>query len=1029
MTSGVTPGGPFSATGPRWFTVSSHRPFVDDLASVLHASLAPLGPEALTDAIVLTPTRRGARALADAFVGAAGGRAVLLPQIRPVGDLDEGEPPFEPGDLALDLPPAVAPLRRRFELARLIVDHAPPEGRGELDAAAALEMADALAAFLDSAQIEERLDPDRIERLVEGDHAEHWRRSATFLAVATRKWPERLKELGLIDPTERRVRLLRRLAEQWDRNPPTIPLIAAGSTGTAPATADLLGVVARAPLGCVVLPGLDLDLADEAWTLVDEQHPQGAMKRLLDRHGVARDEVKTWPAEETEAERNRGRSRRRLVNEALRPAEATADWLQQIRKLQEEGVKTGVDPLAEGLQGLSTAAARTEEEAAAVAALLLREALETPGLTAALVTPDQALARRVSARLSRWGVEADSSAGAPLSSFPVGTLVALLAEILTDPLSPAALLGLLKHPLVRLGVGEGELARRRVALEEFGLRGPRPKTWTALQARLEKAADDARARGREARVTALAQAAEIAAKLQTAVETAIGPFAAGAAEVPEAATAFARALEFLARDAVGSTGSLWGGGGGETLAALLASLIEESACLPPAKASGFKALLETLIASETVRTGGATHPRLRVLGAIEARLIRADRLILAGLEEGVWPQGAPIDPFLSRPMRAALKLPPPERRIGLSAHDFAQAACAPEVILLTTERRGGQPAVPSRWLWRLETLAKGAGLSLPGRDDALGWARALDRPRAEKPRYAPRPKPTPPVDARPRALSVTRVERWVRDPYSIYADKVLRLKALDRPDAAAEARARGDAVHKALERLVQRWPEALPADADVAVETLLLDALAEYGFDGPAMAREAPLARNLARWIADFERRRRQSAPRRLIEQKGELKFLVEGREFTIDARADRIELSDVGAAVLDFKTGQAASREQVESGFAPQLTLTAAILAAGGFAEAGEVEACELTYVRLTGRRKPGEELTRAGPGEAAEWARDAFDGLMRRIRRFDDPATPYVSWAAPQYMGRYGGDYDHLARVWEWHVVGADGDEGGEG
>ena len=181
--------------------------------------------------------------------------------------------------------------------------------------------------------------------------------------------------------------------------------------------------------------------------------------------------------------------------------------------------------------------------------------------------------------------------------------------------------------------------------------------------------------------------------------------------------------------------------------------------------------------------------------------------------------------------------------------------------------------------------------------------------------------------------------------------------------------------------------------------------------------------------MADFERRRRATAPRRLIEQKGVLPFMVDGREFTIDARADRIELSDAGAAVLDFKTGQAPTREQIESGFAPQLTLTGAILRGGGFTEAGEVEASELTYVRLTGRRKPGEELVRAGPGEAADWARDAFEGLVRRVRRFDDPATAYVSWAAPQYMGRYGGDYDHLARVWEWHVVGADGDDGGEG
>jgi ATP-dependent helicase/nuclease subunit B len=308
----------FASRAPRWFTIPAHRPFVDDLACGLHEALSPLGPEALADAVVLTPTRRAARALAEAFLKTGAGPAVLLPQIRVLGDLDEGEPPFEPGALALDLPPAISPLRRRFELARMVATHETSLGH-ELDAAAALSLADALGAFLDSLHIEECLDAEAIAGLVQGDLARHWLRSAAFLAVATEQWPKRLEELGLIDPSDRQVRLLRLLAEQWDRNPPTVPLIAAGSTGAAPATAEVLGVIARAPKGCVVLPGLDRELADAAWAQVDEQHPQGAMRRLLDQHRVTRAAVELWPVKEPIGEAALGRARRRLVNEALRP--------------------------------------------------------------------------------------------------------------------------------------------------------------------------------------------------------------------------------------------------------------------------------------------------------------------------------------------------------------------------------------------------------------------------------------------------------------------------------------------------------------------------------------------------------------------------------------------------------------------------------------------------------------------------------------------------------------------------------------
>ncbi|HYD44943.1 MAG TPA: double-strand break repair protein AddB, partial [Phenylobacterium sp.] len=689
--------GLFDRPAPRWFSIPAHRPFLDDLAAGLTADLSP---EALAEAVILTPNRRAARALAEAFVRAAGGRALLPPQIRPLGDLEEGEPPFEPGDLALDLPPAIDPLRRRFELIGVAAQVSEKLGR-PLDAPAALELAEALGTLFDTLHIEE-VDPlGRLEGLVDLDLAAHWEGSRQLIESALVAWDDRLGELGLVDVNQRRAALLRRLAEQWDAHPPAGVLIAAGSTGTAPAASALLGVVARADRGAVVLPGLDDSLAQSAWEEIDDGHPQAALKRLLDRNGVARADVDGWPA--SAAPDAAGRWRRRVINEALRPPDSTADWPSVIADLRAES--KDADPIAAGLAGLSLIVARHEEEAGLAAALLLRETLETPGRTAALVTPDQGLIRRTCAHLARWGVIPDSSAGEPLSASAAGRLAVLAARAAADPKSPQTLLALAKSPLVRLGLPDEVRAVGLPALERWGLRGPRPRSWDAILARLALPEEH----------PAPPQAAETLGALRTAIERLARPYAGGTATAAEAARALAETLEALAADADGAVGDLWAGPGGSAASALISALVHEGQGLPEVTPLAFAELFERLVERQALHPAVATHPRLRILGALEARMVQADRLVLGGLEEGVWPRPGAADPFLSRPMREALGLPSPERRLGLSAHDFAQAASAPEVVLLQSERREGAPAVPSRWLWRLSTLARGAKVELPSR--------------------------------------------------------------------------------------------------------------------------------------------------------------------------------------------------------------------------------------------------------------------------------------------------------------------------
>lgn len=989
-----------------WFSIPAHRPFLDDLAAGLVDALP--GPEDVPGALLLVPTRRAVRALTESFLKASGGRAVLLPQIRALGDLDEGEPPFEPGDAGLDLAPTIDPMRRRFELARMVEG---VSARG-LGATHALELADALADFLDAAAIEEVDAAERIEQLVDQDLAEHWQIAAGVLNHVIRAWPKRLETLGLMDVAQRRVQLLDRLAQSWTKKPPQGPVIVAGSTGAQPATARLLKVVAGLPRGWVILPGLDKELADSAWAKVEDQHPQSAMKHLLDLAGLTRAQVEVWRKDEDRA----GYWRGRLVNEALRPVDATADWLKVIGDLRKDGAGEGVDPFEIGLEGLSAVTAAGEEEAAGVCALLLRETLEEPGKTCALITPDQALARRVSAKMARWGIAIDSTAGVSLALKPAGALVIALAELVLDPADPVARLQILKSPLVRLGRAPEDLAAACVDLERRGLRGPRPRDPAALAARLDKYA----ARHPEV-AGAMAAARALSEDLDRAIGLACAPFAGGAADPGEGARALAEGLEALCEGAE----LLWAGPEGECLSRLLSGLIADGGLLPAVAPLGFRTLIQGLVSEQSVRGGEQVHPRLQIMGALESRMTRADRLVLAGLEEGVWPRAAPIDPFLSRSMRKTLGLPSPERRIGLSAHDFAQAASAPEVVLVTSARRGGAPANESRWLWRLRTLVKGAGRSLPTRTDVLDWARGLDVGHGE--RQIARPQPKPPVEARPTTLAVTRIETLTRDPYAVWARDILNLRAMERPDQLVESTARGTAIHAAFEALTKQWNTAPVADPEGFFEARYIAELKLLGLSEAALARERVLARETADWVVQFERERRADGTKVHVEMTGRMPLMAGGVEHTLTAKSDRIEITPDGLGhVLDYKTGSAPTKPMIDAGFSPQLTLTAAILAEGGF-KSFKGDYGDLIYVRITGRDPAGviETRKRASDGSSREAAEAAVEGARKLLGAYQNPDQSYPSRTAPQFH-TYVGDYDHLARVREWSTGGDE--EGGE-
>lgn len=966
------------------FSIPAGRPFVDSLAAGV-AALAGPAPEDLAGVLVLLPTRRACRALREAFLRRSGGRALLLPRMMPLGDLDEDELALETADLPggpPDLPPAIGGIRRQLLLARLARAF---EKRQGISPEQAVRLAAELARLLDQVHTE-RLDFARLADLVPEmhRHSEHWKTVLEFLEILTARWPGILAAEGAIDPAARRNRVLEAQAAHWKEHPPEGLVIAAGSTGTVPATADLLAMVAGLPKGYLVLPGLDRGMDDESWAALEPTHPQYGMARLLARLGVERRTVPDWPGLEAGSE-----ARARLLAEALRTPETTHRWAE------------APPPPPEALHGLSRLEAPTPREEAAAIALMLREALETEGRRAALVTPDRDLARRVAAELERWGIEVDDSAGQPLARTQPGAFLRLTADFALAEAAPVPLLALLKHPLAAGGMEPAALRVLARRLELAVLRGPRPAAGLKgiLRALREKKA-----------------AADLEPWLRN-LEALSRPFM-HAMRLKRVAPAdlLARHVEFA--EVLAGPERLWRGEAGEAAAGFVADLAEASRDHATIRGADYPGLLKALMEGQVVRPAHGRHPRLAIWGLLEARLQRADLLVLGGLNEGTWPPEARPGPWMSRPMQKDFGLPLPERRVGLTAHDFVQACCAPQVVLTRSLRVDGQPTLPSRWLARLDNLLEGRGMALPSADRYRVWAEDLDKPARVRPVGPPRPKP--PVAARPDRLSVTRIETWIRDPYALYARQILGLEPLEPLDADPGAAERGIAVHEALDKFIRAFPDAPPADA--------LDRLIDMGREafGPTLAWPAvkafwwPRFLRIASWFLETEARRRAAGIRILAtEAQGEWPLPVAGVPFRLHGRADRIDLlPDGGLRILDYKTGVPPSWKQVRAGLAPQLLLEGALASAGMFrgVRAGRVD--RLTYYRLSGGREPGKEITMP-EADASDLCAQAVEGLRRRVTAFRDPDVPYLSRPRPMFVNRPG-DYDHLARVAEWSAGG---------
>lgn len=1080
---------------PRVCTIAPGAPFLATLAdSLLDGTLIPgfnprAEPLGLATATVFLPTRRAARAFQDILLRRTGDGALLLPRITPLGDVDddfdlasaaddddtpgiddakfsesvEAQNPLSSQD---PLAPPIPAIERRLILARLVLGWARQVDRALLRLSdnepllAPASPADALALAGDLEKLMDQLttqgvDWDALASVVAARHSAWFGITLEFLRIVRDAWPAILNERGASDPTLRRHAMLLAEADRLIRMPPQGPMIVAGSTGSAPATARLVAAISRLPRGVAVLPGLDLDLDDASFALVagdsvaaggqrnDEtafSHPQAMMARLLKVIGVSRDDVTplgTPPAGAV--------ARNRLLSEALRPASTTELWA-------EPGRRPDAELAAAALDGVALVEAGDEREEALAASIAIREILERPEATVALISPDRDLAERVCADLKRWGIEADDSGGSPLARTSAGRFARLAAEAASSNCAPRQLVALLAHPLVTLGWPRNTARRVAAAIEIGLLRGPEPPAGlNGLRLIVDARRDEANG----------PYAARPMKRLRendwTNVEIAIDRLEHALAPLREAASsgdliAMLHAhreslLRLAASEAVedATAPTLSETTDGVALLQLFADVAAAPDCTLPGRLDDYPALFAGLTASRMVRSEGdgrgrGAHRRVRIFGLLEARLIESDRVVLGGLDEAIWPPATRTDAFLNRPMAAALGMQPPERRIGQTAHDFVSAMGARDVVITRAAKRGGAPTVPSRFLQRIKALTAPQGRAED--DSETAWAQAAARGQRfldlaaqleAPPRVAPigRPAPVPPLELVPKSLSVTEVETLVRDPYAVYARHVLGLDPLDDLAMPPGASDRGSIIHDAVGKFAETWPVELPpAPLDELME-LGEDAFAKLDAYPDVRAQWWPRFTRIAQGHVRWERQRRPRLANILAEVSGRLAIpLANDDVFVLRARADRIEIGRDGAmTIVDFKTGQPPSAKEVFAGFAPQLTLEAHMLRQGGFASAinGDVgfAPVNLAYVQMTGGEPPLTERPVTPPrGETRsvdDIIRAHAEGFVKLISRYRAggaawPARPYA-----KYAKRYN-SYDHLARVREWSRAGGE-------
>lgn len=944
---------------PCVYTILPGIPFAKALATQLWHEYKHDLP-ALSDVQIYVPNRRSVRALANMFLEVSDGQATLLPQLTPLGDIDE-EDLLENDPFTLEedpfLTPAIAPLERQILLTKMIL------AREDLQLAPteAFRLAGDLASFLDRAHTE-NVDLTQLNTLVIGDLAGHWQVTCEFLSLIIEHWPNILTARGEIDPAARRNILLEKKIQALQKNPPQHRVIAAGSTGSIAASAELLNTIARLPNGCVILPGLDPALDDNLWDAIDATHPYYYQKQLIARMDIDRHSVQLWPG--TSYPEN---DVLKLLHYAMQP--------QDVFDLTDAQIDTS------RLNDVEFYAAEDNLHEAKIIALRLRDVLNHPDKTAMVVTPDRILAQHIQQEMQRWDIAINDSGGSKLSQSPLGVFLKMVAGLSASSMQSTHILGLMRHPLFRLhaplehrnqAISELEIALRQDFVPHNDLRQFRPDHSFPILA------------------DTLAALTPILQDKQTL-------------PLDEWIKRHIEAAEILATSpSLSGVDLLWRNDEGEAASRLLLSLYEAAKPHDFAiTAKDYSFFIDALLEQVTIRPSYGTHPRLTILSNIEARLQHADLVILAGLNETVWPMQIKPDTWLSRPMQRDIGFGSPDRRIGQSALDFMTLFAMPNLCITWAGTRDGTDVHPSRWIQQIFAVLKKNGKP-PAINVApyYHWAKALDYPLHLVPRAAP--EFSPPVQDRPRKLPVTSIGLWQKDPYGLYAKYILSLRPLDALDRQPDARDWGNASHKILERFITEniFREADPRNGFDRITT---EVLSSYPLNRSQKKAWEGKLRVIGDWlVADTAQHEHATVE----VTKTKAMTLGDNSQFELYGRADHIDISDPnGIIITDYKTGSLPSTKSIENGLSPQLPLLGWL---------NDADDAQLRYIKLSGKQdKPVEVKLFKNSAALIDANKKHLENLLQR---FYIDVTPYTA----QALGKSDyDDYRHLKRVAEWAAL----------
>lgn len=975
------------------YNISSLLSFSDVLAKHL-VNKYEKNPLNLSDVIIYLPNRRACRNLQNAFIRVKGEKSLMLPTLVPIGDIDEEDLLLSLINLSnsddfLDLLPEISNFKRLFLLTRLILSRPSQFGIEKPSEDQACYLANSLVSLLDNIYLEE-LSFDELQKLAPAEFASHWQDTLDFLKIITEYWPQILKDEHCSDRAERVIKLIDLKAKFLSDNKIDKDIIVAGQFATYPAMLRLLSSIHNQPNSQIILQGLDRHLDNQSWDIIEENHPQYDTKKILDSLNLSRSDVLEWQYDE-----KLNIVREKLVSEVMRPAKTSYLW---------QNLKEGCDK--EAIKNINALEFEDSSQEAIAISLIMRECLDIEGKTCSLVTNDRFLARRVANNLLRWGIKIDDSAGIPLNQTPNAIFMRLIISTIQSNFAPNELLSLIKHPLFSLGLEKSVKNKIVSIIDKKYLRGPRIDN--GLEGLLEKIEDDDK--DVSIFIKKLIEATTELTNITFQKETDF-------ADIIKSHIILAE--ELTKTNEVDGKKILWSKDIGNTLSNFFSNILDNKEYLGTINPQVYLGLLEALMTGITVRAKFGLHPRLSILGPIEARLQQSDITIIGGVVEGIWPKLNSADPWLSRPMKQEYGYPLPEKAIGILAKDFTDLLSAKEVYITSSNVVEGSPAIKSRWMMRLETVLKAYGFAesdIRNKNHYISWAKQIDKP--SKYIDITPPAPCPPLSARRRELSATWVEKLMRDPYSVYAKYILSLNKLDDVDADAKNADYGNIIHDILEEFSNKYPKKLPDNAyDELIRIGKHHFYEKVNISASIIAFWWPRFEKIAKWMVGFEKSHRITLKNIISEVWGTMTIPSPKGNFTIRAKADRIdEHNDGKLTIIDYKTGQSPSTKSVMAFYSPQLLIEALIAERGGFENLSVKEVDSLLYLKLNDKNGglKSEPLKKFDMKEVLE---QSYSNLTALIRLYDDEKTCYYARPNPAFAPKYS-DYEHLARVKEWEA-----------